>query len=430
MKFCAVGDAIIQRRIHSGFEGYGELTPFIMQGDARFFNLETTLNREGECPASQFSGGTYIRTVPEVLDDLKRFGFNMTTANNNHAFDFSYEGLERTLECLDVSGLVHAGVGRNLAAASAPRYLDTASGRVALIAVNTSFEHSMIAGKQTERVKGRAGINGIRIEERLTVNGEELEFIKRLARRTHVNDEREIDRREGYLPDLSEGEAELGALKFTLGDETGRALVPNEEDIKRVERAIFEARLSADYVMISIHSHQTEGESEEMAPRFLSEVAHRFIDMGADAVVGHGPHLLRPIEIYDDKPIFYSLGDFILELYSVEFAPAEFFDRYGLDANTDTVHALLKKRSKDFTVGLMEDKRMLETVIPFWDTLDRRITSMRLMPVELAVKGLRSEMGLPRKARDLGLVDRLAEMSSQYGVRMTVENDGTVSCKW
>lgn len=31
--------------------------------------------------------------------------------------------------------------------------------------------------------------------------------------------------------------------------------------------------------------------------------------MGADAIVGHGPHLLQPIEVYNDKPIFYSLGD-------------------------------------------------------------------------------------------------------------------------
>ena len=44
MKFTAVGDMIIQRRIQPDFEGYDELTSFIEEGDARFFNLETTLN--------------------------------------------------------------------------------------------------------------------------------------------------------------------------------------------------------------------------------------------------------------------------------------------------------------------------------------------------------------------------------------------------
>ena len=53
MKFTAAGDAIIQRRIQREFEGYAELCPFIQKGDARFFNLETTLNYEGECFAGK-----------------------------------------------------------------------------------------------------------------------------------------------------------------------------------------------------------------------------------------------------------------------------------------------------------------------------------------------------------------------------------------
>ena len=62
MKFTAAGDMIIQKRIFEGYEGFDELAPFIKQGDARFFNLETTLNHAGEACASEFSGGTYIRT--------------------------------------------------------------------------------------------------------------------------------------------------------------------------------------------------------------------------------------------------------------------------------------------------------------------------------------------------------------------------------
>ena len=68
MKFTAAGDMIIQKRVYAEFEGFAELAPFIMQGDARFFNLETTLNHEGEACASQFSGGTYIRTTGKSED--------------------------------------------------------------------------------------------------------------------------------------------------------------------------------------------------------------------------------------------------------------------------------------------------------------------------------------------------------------------------
>jgi hypothetical protein len=35
------------------------------------------------------------------------------------------------------------------------------------------------------------------------------------------------------------------------------------------------------------------------------------IDAGADAVIGHGPHVLRGIEFYRGHPIVYSLGNFL-----------------------------------------------------------------------------------------------------------------------
>ena len=63
MKFTAVGDLAILRRIQPDFEGFSELAPFICQGDARFFNLETTLHEEGECPSAQLSGGTYLQEI-------------------------------------------------------------------------------------------------------------------------------------------------------------------------------------------------------------------------------------------------------------------------------------------------------------------------------------------------------------------------------
>jgi hypothetical protein len=48
-------------------------------------------------------------------------------------------------------------------------------------------------------------------------------------------------------------------------------------------------------------------------PDFLVELAHQAIDNGADAFVGHGPHVLRGVEIYKGKPIFYGLGEFFYQ---------------------------------------------------------------------------------------------------------------------
>lgn len=429
MKFTAAGDMIIQKRIHEDYEGFNELAPFIKQGDARFFNLETTLNHEGEASASQFSGGTYIRTNPEVLEDIKSFGFNMTSFNNNHALDFFYDGFMATLDAVNKSGLVHSGAGRNLAEASAPHYLETKSGRVALISVNTTFDPSMMAGEQSPRVKGRPGINGLRIEKHIELLKEELEYIKRIAKETNINAAKEIVRKEGYYPELADDECELGELKFKLGTKPRYVMEINEKDMARVEKAIYEAQLQADYIMISIHSHQLSGDAKENPSEFLKEFAHRCIDMGAHAIIGHGPHLLRPIEVYKDCPIFYSLGDFVLQLYSIELAPEDFFNKHGL-TSASTVHELLKKRSKDFTVGLMTDKRMFRSVIPYWETEGTKLTRLLLMPIEMNMDGNKSENGLPRRSYNSEIAQYLEKMCEPYGTKIKLGEDGIIYCEW
>ena len=429
MKFTAAGDMLIQRRVPKGYAGQEELAAFIQQGDARFFNLETTLNREGECCANQFSGGTYIRCNPDVLEDAKDLGFNMTTFNNNHALDFFYTGLEATRVALEESGLVHAGVGRNLAEASAPRYLETPNGRVALIAICTSFNPSAMAGEQSPRVHGRPGVNGIRLNERVELPQADLDVIRRIAEQSNINAARDIACKEGYCRPLPDGKAFLGGLKFVLGDTHRYVQECEKKDLERLKNAIYEAQLQADYIMISVHCHQVGGKTKENVPQLLQDLAHFCIDNGAHAVLGHGPHLLRPIEVYKDCPIFYSLGDFFLQLYQVELAPADFFDHQDLPA-TSTVHELLKKRSDDFTVGLMEDRRMYTSVVPLWETEGTKLKSMTLMPIEMMMDGTKAEQGLPRPGAGEEICAYLAGMCEPYGTKVTLREDGLISVTW
>lgn len=429
MKFTAVGDMIIQRRIQEGYEGFSELSDFIKQGDARFFNLETTLNYEGETCASAFSGGTYLRTNPEVLDDIKPFGFNMTSFNNNHAMDFSMDGFLSTFDAVEKNGLVQSGTGRNLAEASAPKYLDTKNGRVALIAVNTSFDPSMMAGEQSPRVKGRPGINGLRIEKHVELPKDDFEHLKRIAKDININAQKEITRNEGYHPELAENECEFGELKIRVGDQARYVMKVNDADMKRVEKSIYEAKLQADYIIVSVHSHQLSGNLKENPAQFLQDFSHRCIDVGANAIVGHGPHLLRPIEIYKESPVFYSLGDFILQLYNVEFAPHDFFAKNGMDSS-DTVHDLLKKRSKDFTIGLMTDKRMSRAVIPYWETEGIKLKKLVLMPIELSMDGNKSQIGLPRQSFNPEIAQYLEDMCKPYGTKIMTREDGLLECQW
>ncbi len=428
MKFTAAGDALLQQRIPENYRGFDEVREFITRGDARFFNLETTLNYEGECFASQFSGGTYVRTNPEGFGDMLRYGFNMTSFNNNHTMDFSYDGMLATLDHVESYGVVNSGVGRNLDEAAAPHYLDTPNGRVALISVNTSFDPSMMAGKQSRRFPGRPGINGLRHTQTLTVTAEDFARIQEITDKTGINFEDKVHVAQGYKKPAPEGVCQMGALRFELGEKADRTQKCNEEDLARVKKAIFEAQLQANYILISLHHHQMGPGSNELPPDFVEEFAHFCIDAGAHAVIGHGPHLLRPVEVYKNRPIFYSLGDFLMQLYSVAVAPEDFYEKQNL-ASDATVHELLQKRSNNFTRGLMEDPVMSEAVIPYWEMENGELTKLELLPVTCHQNENKSLSGLPVVAENADFAERLAKLSAPYGVQMKLEN-GIIKCSW
>ena len=103
-----------------------------------------------------------MRCDPEFIKDLQWLGFNIVACANNHAHDFSENGVLTNIRYLDEARMFHAGTGRNLAEATAPAYMDTPKGRVALISATTSGQPNMRAGEQRRDVKGRPGTNFIR----------------------------------------------------------------------------------------------------------------------------------------------------------------------------------------------------------------------------------------------------------------------------
>ncbi len=92
-------------------------------------------------------------------------------------------------------------------------------------------------------------------------------------------------------------------------------------DLPRLERLVREARGKADLVVISIQAGAEGNEALRVVDReeiFLGErrgnvfaFARRAVDLGADLVIGHGPHVLRGMECYKGKLIAYSLGNFV-----------------------------------------------------------------------------------------------------------------------
>lgn len=423
LKITAVGDMLVQRRIPHDSEGFAQVKEYIERGDARFVNLETTLHH-GEFWGNQFCGGSYLRADPSVLEDVKAYGFNMLSFTNNHTLDYDRDGLMATKQAVDAAGFVNTGAGANLDEASAPAYLDTANGRIAVIsAVSTIGNDAALAGKQSRRIKGRPGVNALRIDEHLQVTEAQLQVIRDIARLSQINAQKDIERAEGYHPPLEDGVAVLKNLNFKVGDETRYVTHPNKEDMARVEKAIYEAQMQSDVILVSIHSHEISGDKKENPADFLQEFAHKCIDAGAHAVIGHGPHLLRPIEIYKGRPIFYSLGDFVIHNECIPFAPEEMFDKQHLTSDA-TMRELFCDRSANYTRGLMRDHRMLESVIPCFEMEDGKLTHLELMPLELNFDKKVWQSGNPRFSRDHGIIERLAEMSRAYGTEITVDERG------
>jgi len=418
IKCTAAGDAMVLRRLPGNYDGFEELQQFISQGDFRFVNLETTIHNH-ETYGAAISGGTWFCSPPEVLEDCKTFGFNILSTANNHAMDYSHIGLEKTMDYVRKAGFQNPGVGKTLADAAAPVYLDTLQGRIALIGCCSSFHPDAMAGEQTRTVPGRPGINGIRPITTYRLPQEELEHLKRIASAIGINGAREISRREGYLPPVPEDKAEFGELVFEAGEKAGKFTRVNPTDMERVEKSIREARYFADYVIISMHSHQLKGTVKTEPDYFYEEFAHRCIDAGAHAVVGHGPHLLRPIEIYKNCPIFYSLGDFIIQLENIRKAPADMYEKQKLDGNC-RMDELFDKRNHHATRGLCYEKVMFESVVPYWEAEDGKLTKLILMPVELNFGKSRSMGGWPRPKYDDGIIERLAKMSEPYGTKIDI----------
>lgn len=425
--FAASGDYLQTRRIAS-YEapGFKKIADLLHTADARVTNLEVPVSYNEGTPGA-FPGGTHIQTPPDRLEDLIRFGFNLVGTANNHAFDFNYEGLKKTNAYLDQYGILHTGTGDNLYEAEKPVYLDTLAGRVALISIATPMFKAHLATEQRRNCKGRPGINGLRYKKMHTISIDDFTALKRIAQQTEVNALYEMAVKEGFVQALPENILLFGIdlpgnyMLFTVGEQEGLMTAPEEQDMKRIERTIDDARRQSDYVLVSCHCHEMKGSDKSLAPDFLPQAARRFIDAGANAFIGHGPHVLRGIEIYKKCPIFYSLGNFIFQNETLELLPQDFYDQNKIP-NDFSVMQAMDKKSNNGTKGLLYIREVMESVIPYWTMENGTLTEVSLYPIELGYGRKRHQSGFPEITKNENILNRLKELSKAYGTEIRVEN--------
>lgn len=205
-----------------------------------------------------------MRSPPSTIEAIRQAGFTMMSFAGNHAMDWGVEGFRDTIHHVREAGILLAGAGETLTEAWAPVIQDHAGTKVALLAASSILPEGYSA--RTDK-PGCAPMWAHTYYEQI-----EHDQPGTPARvRTH----------------------------------------PDRADLARLKGAVKAARAQADIVLLSLHwgIHMVRGSLAE----YQVEVARAAIDAGADAILGHHPHVMKGIDFYRGKPIFYSLGNFAIE---------------------------------------------------------------------------------------------------------------------
>lgn len=422
MKFSivATGDSLLTQRLHKQDKSCLAFKEIFEQADIRFTNFELQVH-DFEVSPSAVSGGTWVAARPSVIKDLQWLGFNLFAGATNHSLDWGHDGLKTTIRHLQENDCAFAGIGHNLAEASMPCYIDTPEGRVALISVCSSGKDWHIAGEQRPDVPGRPGINYLRFNQINYLPKEDIATLRKIVDKTYVNARRLQLEREGFIK-AEEGFA-VGTNRFEVG-EPGTKTFCNQKDLQRILRYISEAKRQADVVLVSHHAHEFRGLDKAVAADFTREFAHACIDAGVDAFLGHGPHILRGIEIYKNKPVFYSLGDFFIQNDCVERQPADFFDIYNLGPD-NTPSDGWAARSKNGTSGLVVNRKVFESVITRFVVEDGNIAEIELLPITLGFEKTRSRKGRPELASledGTRILQDLQGLSDEFKTKILIQD--------
>jgi len=414
------GDSIITRRISVYEEpSFLKLIGLVRGADVAFTNLEMLFHDYEPYPMSA-SGGTYMRAEPALVKELVWAGFDMVSRANNHAGDYGVLGMQLTTKYVAAAGLVQAGVGNSLAEAREAKFLETAKARVALISVASTFPDHARAGRTRGDMPARPGLNPLRFTTTYVVSRERLEGLRATMKELGLR-----------APESGDSLRMLGG-QFVVGDPPGVRTEPLKEDVDGITAVVSSAHRLADYVIVSIHGHEGQASDRMQPADFLVSFAHAAVDAGADVVTGHGPHVVRGIEIYKGRPILYSLGDFIFENETLLRYPSENYEPLHLGPEAQPAD-FDDARSAGGTRSFPADREVWEGAVALATWRDGRIRGLEVYPITLGFGEPPAERGRPMLAPpDLAqhILDNLVARSKPFGTTITVENGiGRVSLK-
>ena len=418
MTIALTGDSIITMKLSVHTEPqFTKMIDLIRGADAAFTNLEMLFHNYEPYPSTQ-SGGTYMRADPALAKELVWAGFDMVARANNHANDYGVEGSRLTTKYVEEAGLVHAGVGESLREAREARYLDTAKSRVALISTASTFPDPSRAGVSWGDTKARPGLNPLRFKMTTVLTRSRFDSLRNaLAAAGQLG----RGGRGGGSQGAGETATEMTAFgqRFVVGDKQEVRSEPLKEDVDGMAAVVRNASKQADYVIVSSHTHEG-GADRFTPPEFFITFAHAMIDAGADIITVSGPHVLRGIEIYKGKPIFYSLANFIFENETLLRQPPENYEPLGLPPESG-VGDFNDRRSDNGRIGFPADEYIWESAIAMPRFVGKQLADLKLYPITLGFKKPRPQRGWPMFANaelSRKIIGDVTKFSAPFGTKV------------
>lgn len=433
-RLVATGDSILTRRLSPVREpGFTELVDRVRAADVSFTNLEMVFPGPGRMPSATYHG-THLGVDPELLDEFGWLGFDLYGMANNHATDYGTHGLAASMAELRKRGMMFAGVGHTLREARRPVYVQTARSRVALISAGSSNSRLALAADPGDGDIGRPGLAPVRLQKTHYIAREKFELLRDIIAEAGVNVAATGTTAPGIsfpYPDMNvydrppaDGFA-IEGVHFAPDEHSHVHTGALERDVDALVDVVDEATRQADLVLVALHCHEgVDGRwNTDTGAEFLRPLAHQLIDAGANAVLGSGPHMLRGMELYRNRPICYSLGNFIFTLETIASFPVEVYEQQGMPLNSTAADLY------DRVTGYATERRFWETVLAEFDfDTDGNLAGCALVPVT-------SGYGLPRPRRGCpvlagendsrAILERLDTLSRPYDTRVdTTTTDG------
>jgi poly-gamma-glutamate synthesis protein (capsule biosynthesis protein) len=246
----ATGDILIDRDKPASI--FRHVAGVLQKADIAFGNCEQMYSGTGRASPVHITPNN-----PATIEALRYAGYDVLSFANNHAMDWGPKALLDTLANVKKAGIPIVGAGKNISEARRPVILERNGTKVGFLAYSCTGP----AGSEAESNKpGYAPVRAWTMYQ-------------------------QIDYQPGTPPNI--------------------ITVPYVNDLAEMIADIKKLKAQVDVAVISFHWGQHF--IPRVIPMYCFDVGHAAVDAGADLILGGHPHILKGIEVYKGKVIFYSL---------------------------------------------------------------------------------------------------------------------------